>query len=60
MMKFEFEGPTDATPTRVSVGGREYEVIDSCIEAPAEFEADLAMHGFRMRHLARVLPKQRG
>lgn len=36
-------------PTRVSVGGREYDVRDFCIDAPAKFEKDLALHGFRVR-----------
>lgn len=64
-MMFEFHKPDgkrpDASevPTRVSVGGREYDVRDHCVEAPAKHEHDLAMHGFRPRRPDRVEVKQK-
>jgi hypothetical protein len=39
----------DEVPTRVSLGNQEYAVSEGCVEAPAKFASDLALHGFRPR-----------
>jgi hypothetical protein len=54
-MMYEFTVPKgkklnpDDVPTAVSVGGREYEVVEGCIEAPSRFQNELKAHGFEMR-----------
>lgn len=62
-MQYEFVGSdkkappkAEDVPTRVNVGGREYEVDgDRCIEAPARYESDLVLHGFTPRRRPSVV-----
>lgn len=65
MPTFEFDVPKgvrpnpDDIPTRVSVGGKEYDVVEGCIEAPIGVEAALKAHGFSMRRRPRVEIRER-
>lgn len=45
--------PSDV-PTHVSLGGTEYKVVDGYIDAPARYQRDLDIHGFRVRQRDKV------
>ena len=47
----------DEVPTHLSVGGREYQVKDYCVDGPVKHEADFKLHGFVPRQRPTVTVK---